>query len=79
VINNNAETAGVGHDFATDSTLKIRTPAQTGDAAITALDGTFSGSIAIANTVAASVATPSTHKVTISIGGSTYYLLATNV
>ncbi len=40
---------------------------------------TFTGAIACANTVAASVATPSTHKVTMVIGGVTYYLLATNV
>jgi hypothetical protein len=38
---------------------------------------TFSGSIAIANTVTASVATLSTHKVTMVINGVTYYLLAT--
>jgi hypothetical protein len=37
------------------------------------------GVIAIRNTVAAAVAVASTHKVTISIGGVTYYLLATNV
>lgn len=35
------------------------------------------GAIAIGNTVTASVATPSTHKVEIVIGGVTYYLLAT--
>lgn len=35
------------------------------------------GSIAIGNTVTASASTPSTHKVTINIGGTTYYLLAT--
>ena len=40
---------------------------------------TFTGAIAIANTVTAAVAVASTHKVTISIGGVTYYLLATNV
>jgi hypothetical protein len=37
------------------------------------------GVIAIRNTVAAAAAVASTHKVTISIGGATYYLLATNV
>lgn len=37
------------------------------------------GAIAINNAVSASVATPSTHKVAINIGGSTYYLLASNV
>ena len=37
------------------------------------------GSISIANPVAAAVAVASTHKVTIVIGGVTYYLLATNV
>jgi hypothetical protein len=37
------------------------------------------GPIAIANTVTAAVGVSSSHKVTISIGGVTYYLLATNV
>jgi hypothetical protein len=40
---------------------------------------TFSGSVAIGNTVASAVAVASTHKVTVVIGGVTYYLLATNV
>jgi len=39
----------------------------------------FGGSIAIGNTVQTAAAVASTHKVTISIGGVTYYLLATNV
>jgi hypothetical protein len=38
---------------------------------------TFSSSIEINNTVAAAVAVASTHKVTMVIGGVTYYLLAT--
>lgn len=38
-----------------------------------------SGALSIGNTVTASVGTPSTHKVTMVIGGVTYYLLATNV
>ena len=42
-------------------------------------NATFAGSIAIGNTVQTAVSVASTHKVTISIGGSTYYLLATNV
>jgi hypothetical protein len=42
-------------------------------------NATFAGSIAIGNTVQTAVGVASTHKVTISIGGSTYYLLATNV
>jgi hypothetical protein len=37
------------------------------------------GALAIGNTVATAVAVASTHKVTIVIGGTTYYLLATNV
>ena len=37
------------------------------------------GPIAINNTVQTAAAVASTHKVTISIGGTTYYLLATNV
>ena len=40
---------------------------------------TFSGAVAIGNTTAASVAAPSTHKVSILIGGVQYYLLASNV
>jgi hypothetical protein len=38
-----------------------------------------SGALSIGNTVTSSVATLSTHKVTMVIGGVTYYLLATNV
>lgn len=44
------------------------------------MDGNFvdvKKPIKLSNTVTASVATPSTHKVEVSIGGSTYYLLAT--
>jgi hypothetical protein len=37
------------------------------------------GAIAIGNTVTAAVAVPSTHKVTVVIGGVTYFLLASNV
>jgi hypothetical protein len=53
----------------------------TGDGLFISTTGaaTFSSSVAIGNTVSASVATPSTHKVTMVIGGVTYYLLATNV
>ena len=40
---------------------------------------TFTGQVAIANTVTAAAAVASTHKVTMVIGGVTYYLLATNV
>ena len=40
---------------------------------------TFAGTVAIGNTVAAGVAVASTHKVTMVIGGVTYYLLASNV
>jgi hypothetical protein len=37
------------------------------------------GAISIGNTVASAVAVASTHKVTVVIGGTTYYLLATNI
>jgi hypothetical protein len=37
------------------------------------------GVLSIQNTVATAVAVASTHKVTVVIGGTTYYLLATNV
>jgi hypothetical protein len=40
---------------------------------------TFAGAVAIGNTTAAAVAAPSTHKVSILIGGVQYYLLASNV
>jgi hypothetical protein len=40
---------------------------------------TFAGAVAISNTVAVAVAAASTHKVTMVIGGVTYYLLASNV
>ena len=40
---------------------------------------TFAGAVAIGNTTAVSVAAPSTHKVSILIGGVQYYLLASNV
>lgn len=40
---------------------------------------TFTGAIAINNTVATGAAVASTHKVTVVIGGTTYYLLASNV
>jgi hypothetical protein len=49
----------------------------TGLAVTGALSST--GALAIGNTVATAVAVASTHKVTIVIGGTTYYLLATNV
>jgi hypothetical protein len=42
-------------------------------------NATFTGSINIGNTVAAAVAAPSTHKVSILINGVQYYLLASNV
>lgn len=38
-----------------------------------------SGAISIGNTVAAAIGIASTHKVTVVIGGTTYYLLASNV
>jgi acyl-CoA reductase-like NAD-dependent aldehyde dehydrogenase len=42
-------------------------------------NSTFTGSIAIGNSVASSIAAPSTHKVSILINGVQYYLLASNV
>jgi hypothetical protein len=40
---------------------------------------TFAGAVAVGNTVGGAVAVASTHKVTMVIGGVTYYLLANNV
>ena len=46
---------------------------------ISSTTATFAGAVAINNTTAAAVAAPSTHKVSILIGGVQYYLLASNV
>lgn len=53
--------------------------AQVGTNNIFASAATFTGTVAIANSVTASVATPSTHKVSILIAGVQYYLLASNI
>ena len=55
----------------------VATVSSTGLQVTGALSST--GALAIGNTVASAVAVASTHKVTIVIGGVTYYLLATNV
>ena len=70
-------TAGTtAFDFATTAN-RITSVSTTGLAVTGALSST--GALAIGNTVATAVAVASTHKVTIVIGGVTYYLLATNV
>lgn len=48
-------------------------------ATIASTGSTFAGAVAIGNSVAGSIAAPSTHKVSILIGGVQYYLLASNV
>lgn len=48
-------------------------------ATIASTGATFAGAVAIGNSVAGSIAAPSTHKVSILIGGVQYYLLASNV
>ena len=45
VWNNGAQNAGIGFDVTTDSTVKIRTRAQTGDGSLTALNITTSGTL----------------------------------
>jgi len=79
----------LGFDSGTDDLIqvfsnsyKLRGTGGVGDEKITVNSSglvTFSGSIAINNTLSASVAAPSTHKVAILIGGVQYYLLASNV
>lgn len=64
--------ANGGIAYSGGGTERFRIAATTGLA-------TFAGAVAIGNTVAASVAAPSTHKVSILIGGVQYYLLASNV
>lgn len=49
-LSNSGSSLGVGLDFATDATLKIRTRAQTGDASFTALNGTLSGTLTMSDT-----------------------------
>jgi hypothetical protein len=61
-----------GDNIANAWNEKARINSYTGDA-------TFVGSIAIGNTVQTASSVASTHKVTIYIGGTAYYLLATNV
>jgi hypothetical protein len=65
---------GVSNAGTYNTVLGIST---TGLAVTGALSST--GALAIGNTVATAVSVASTHKVTIVIGGVTYYLLATNV
>ena len=64
--------ANGGIAYSGGGTERFRIAATTGLA-------TFAGAVAIGNTVTASVAAPSTHKVSILIGGVQYYLLASNV
>ena len=72
-------------EFFSDSTvggrIALRDTAGTQTILFTGATGaaTFAGAVAIGNTVGAAVAVASTHKVTVVIGGVTYYLLATNV
>jgi hypothetical protein len=72
-------TSGAGvHEFYVGSTpTLIQSISSTGLAVTGELSST--GALAIGNTVAAAVAVASTHKVTIVIGGVTYYLLASDV
>ena len=66
-------TAAGGTTF-TDAILRI-----TPNVTATSTTVSFLGAVAIGNTTAAAVAAPSTHKVSILIGGVQYYLLASNV
>jgi hypothetical protein len=73
------ETPSASNDLAfySSGTTEVARFSSTGLAVTGALSST--GALAIGNTVATAVAVASTHKVTIVIGGVTYYLLATNV
>lgn len=64
------------------TTSNIFVARDNGTAVMTIADGggtTFTGAIAIGNAVASGIAVASTHKVTVVIGGVTYYLLASDV
>lgn len=69
-------------NFSEISTAKITIEAQPGQAvAASTLGATTIGTLALGsgNTVSASAATASTHKVAVTINGTQYYLLVTNV
>ena len=68
----------------TDNSFKLTDASLVANAGLTmgalsATTGTFTSNIEIGNSVSAAVAAPSTHKVSILIGGVQYYLLASNV
>lgn len=74
-VSKNGTTLGIGFSssngsFVEDNALSIVAATKA---------ATFAGAVAIGNTVATGVAVASTHKVTMVIGGVTYYLLASNV
>ena len=60
-----------------ENNLILSSGAGTNFLTLSSTTATFSGQVNIGNPVAAAVAVASTHKVTIVIGGTTYYLLAT--
>ncbi len=72
-------THGAAMNVATDGTIAFQSRAGADTAIVTANQFVASGAVAIGNTVGVAAAVASTHKVTMVIGGVTYYLLATNV
>ena len=70
---------GATDSFVTAPGTGTHTFGTTNTVTMTAGALTATGAVAIGNTVAAAVAVASTHKVTMVIGGVTYYLLASNV
>jgi hypothetical protein len=76
-ITNQAVTSGIAFDVTTDATLKVRNRGNTADAAITAASLTTTGGGAFTITQANVVSPTSPNRtITISLGGTTYYLAA---
>ena len=65
--------------FTSSGNLLIGTTTDGGQKLQVSGTAAITGALSIGNTVQTAASVASTHKVTISIGGSTYYLLATNV
>lgn len=74
-----AHTSFPAQTFYAANTHVFKTTSNTQQLSLSLTAATFAGAVAIGNTTAVSVAAPSTHKVSILIGGVQYYLLASNV
>jgi hypothetical protein len=78
-LSNGAPTWDTSNNLTVNGTITSGgTISTSGDLAVNGI-AVISGAISIGNTVTAAASVASTHKVAISIGGTTYYLLASDV